>query len=194
MTSAVLLVASDTEFLSRLTAALKPYSPRLTADLAQDRTEAMALLADIEFDKLVTCLEIPRIMDGYRFLSAICNRKIAADRIVVITKQETVRDLDFLGIKNVFPEKDSQGILEAILRGIKTDAPVARQEEPPSSPVDTTKISTSLNQVMGPVGSFIFDQALARWKNRSDAGELLELIATEIGDAETASRFYQLIR
>lgn len=196
MPAAVLIVSSDPELIARLTTGLKPYASLLSIHTATSRRQALALLEGVEFQYVVSSLEIPRMSDGYLFLSQI-NKKILADKIVVLTKEDkgiAGKDLHFLGIRNIYPESDNQRILENLLQMLRP-VPAPGKKEVSAQPTEDTRIiRSSLSHVMGPVSSLIFDRAVAQLANKTDMKELEKLIAAEIGDKEQILQFYGLMR
>jgi len=193
MPATILVVKPDNNLFQQLKQKLRPHQEEFTVHSSDSRIDALEKMEEIDFDLVVSCLEIPRISDGYRFLSTIVGKKIAADKIIVVKKQKgnaADPNITFLGIKNLCTIDDIDGILGIILQD-RSVSPSAEKKVEMAIPLPLGKSATdieslrhALNNVMGPVGPMIFNNAQHSCKNSSDPEELKEKIIAEIDNEE----------
>jgi CheY-like chemotaxis protein len=198
MSMTILVVKPEAEFISRLTAMLSPYAATLSLHIVNSRKEALAALEKASFQQVVTSLKIPGVSDGYRFLSQIVNKIIEGKKIIALVDQKTdgVRSgIASFGLEHIYTADDLEGIVQIILQNSGLASPVVKHlESPLEISADEGQIRSALSQVMGPVGSLIYQNALKLWKNQEDSKELVRIIATEIGEEEQINQFYKLLR
>jgi CheY-like chemotaxis protein len=198
MSMTILVVKPEAEFISRLTAMLSPYAATLSLHIVNSRKEALAALEKGSFQQVVTSLKIPGVSDGYRFLSQIVNKIIEGKKIIALVDQKTDRvrsGIASFGLEHIYTADDLEGIVQVILQNSGLASPVVKHlESPLEISAEEGQIRSALSQVMGPVGSLIYQNALKLWKNQEDSKELVRIIATEIGEEEQINQFYKLLR
>lgn len=189
----ILVVKAEPEFVSTFNMLLAGYGKDLDISHAVGRKEAMVELQTGVFDRIITAVKIPRISDGYIFLSHIV-KTLSSPRIIVVVDEksdEVERSIHKLGIKQLFPATNVKGVLQAILE----DAGLKSVERPhQAQPFDLglltiERIKNSLNWVMGPVGKMIFDDVAKEAGNQNDLNTLVNLIVRDIGDEKKAAMF-----
>ncbi len=194
----LVVIKPEAEFISRLTTMLSPYSATLSLHFVNNRKEALATLEMTSFQQVVTSLKIPGVSDGYRFLSQIVNKKIDGKKIIALVDQKTdgVRsDIASFGLEHIYAADDLAAIVPVILQNLGLTSPVVKHlESPLEISAEEGQIRSALSQVMGPVGSLIYQSALKLCKNQDDSTELMKIIAAEIGEEEQINQFYQLLR
>jgi CheY-like chemotaxis protein len=198
MSMTILVVTPDAEFISGLTTMLSPHAAILHLHPVNNRKEALAALEKASFQQIVTSLKIPGVSDGYRFLSQIGNKVVEGKNIIVLVDKKTdgVRPgITFFGLEHIYTVDDLAGIVQVILQNSRLATPeVKNLGSSPETSADEERIRSALSQVMGPVGSLIYQNALKLWTNNDDTGELARIIAAEIGEEEQINQFYQLLR
>lgn len=190
----ILVVTAEQDFASVLNPLIVHYGTSFSLSFADGRKEAMTHLQSGIFDRIVTGLKIPRISDGYLFLSHLV-KTFAHQKITVVVDEksdEVIRSINLLGIRQIFSTSSVQEILQAILEdsgriGVskKNDA-----QERDVAHLNLEKIQTALNWVMGPVGNLIFSDVSARAKGQGGLNVLIEMIADEIADEKKIALFH----
>ncbi len=201
MSMTILVVKPEPAFFSKLTTMLSPYIATLSLHVVNNRTEALEALQTSLFQQIVTPLKIPGVNDGYRFLSQIVNKVIEAKNIVALVDQKTNRvqaGIASMGLQHIYAVDDCEGIVQVILQNAGLASPAVKEPNAstnlPETTAETGQIRKALNQVMGPVGAFIYQNALILWKNQDDSAELIRIIAAEIGEKDQIGQFYAQLR
>ena len=195
----ILVVKAEQDFVASLANLLSGYGDGFAVSIAVDRKEALNELQSGVFDRIVTSLKIPRISDGYLFLSHIVKTLTEQKIIVVVDEksEEVERSLHNLGIKQLFSVGNVKGVLQAVLE----DAGMARQATPTAmagtakvGDLSVERIQTALNKVMGPVGNMIFTDIASQVGDNKDLQRIVTLIAKEIGEEKKIALFHQHLR
>lgn len=198
MSMTILVVKPEGEFTSRLTTMLSPHAAILKVRMVNNRKEALTALEKASFEQIITSLRIPGVNDGYRFLSQIVNKAIESSKIIALVEQNTdgVRaGIAAIGLQHIYGSGDLEGIVKVILQNASRVSPTVKQDDTLSaSGADIDQIRCALSQVMGPVGSLIYRNALKLWTDQNNAAALVKLIAAEIGEAELIAQFNKLLR
>ncbi|MDK9707408.1 MAG: hypothetical protein OEL83_10195 [Desulforhopalus sp.] len=195
----VLVVTPEEAFASQLAAKLAPHAATVKLHVVASRKEAIAVLELSTFQKIITALKIPGVADGYRFLQHLATKITDKKNIIALVdqKSETVQSgIAAFGIDQSCAKNDLDTIVRMLISrtGLNaTTAPPHEKSIPLPTAGSTDEIRAVLNQVMGPVGMFIFQQAVNIWKNRDNHQELLDIIAKEIGVEEQVRQFHLLL-
>ena len=189
----ILVVKAEQEFVLAFNTLLAGYGKNLDISYAVGRKEAMIELKTGVFDRIITAVKIPRISDGYIFLSHIV-KTLSSPKIIVIVDEksdEVERSIHNLGIKKLFSASNVRGVLQTILEdaGLKTTGQPIQTQPAELGQLTIDKIKNSLSWVMGPVGNMIYNDATAQISNKSDLNILVGLIVREIGDEKKAAMF-----
>jgi hypothetical protein len=75
-----------------------------------------------------------------------------------------------------------------------TKPAVKHSNNSPEISADEERIRSALSQVMGPVSSLIYKNALKLWTNKANTSELASIIAEEIGEEEQINQFYNQLK
>ncbi|MFH0785707.1 MAG: hypothetical protein V2B20_27685 [Pseudomonadota bacterium] len=198
MSMTILVVKSEGKFTSRLTTMLSPHAATLKVHIVNSRREALAVLEKTSFEQIITSLKIPGVNDGYRFLSQIVNKVIVSNKIIALVDQniDGVRaGIAAIGLQHIYATDDLEGIVKVILQNAGLASPTVRQVDKLSATgPKSDQIRSALSQVMGPVGSLIYRNALNLWTDQNNPAELVRLIATEIGEDEQIAQFNKLLK
>ncbi len=198
MSMTILVVKPEGEFTSRLTTMLSPHAATLNVRMVNNRKEALVALEKTSFGQIITSLRIPGVNDGYRFLSQIVNKVIESNKIVALVDQNTdgVRaGIVALGLQHIYAAGDLEGIVKVILQNASAAPPTVKKADNLSvTGADVDQIRRALSQVMGPVGSLIYQNALKLCTDKNNSAELVRLIAAEIGEDEQIAQFNKLLR
>ena len=199
MPMSILVVNPETAHTSRLTALLLPYAATLSLQSVKNRKEALAALEKASFQQIITSLRIPGVSDGYRFLAQIANKALESKKIVALVDHKTdgVRaGIAAFGLEHIYVADDFEGIVKVILQNAELVSSPVKQVDSFSetTAVAAVEIRSALSRVMGPVGSLIYENALKLWVNKNDTSELVNIIATEIGEDEQINQFFNQLR
>ncbi|MFH0780640.1 MAG: hypothetical protein V2B20_01645 [Pseudomonadota bacterium] len=189
----VLVVKAEQDFASALNTLKTGYGKNFALSFVAGRKEAMTQLQTGMFDRIVTGLKIPRISDGYLFLSYIA-KTFAPQKITVVVDEksdEVMRSIKVLGIKQIFSASNVQEVLQSILEdsGLISVQKKSEVQKIDVGHLNLDKIQNALNWVMGPVGNMIFRDVSATAENQGDFSTLIDLIAEEIGDEKKVALF-----
>lgn len=189
----VLVVKAEQDFASALNTLVTGYGKNFALSFVAGRKEAMTQLQSGMFDRIVTGLKIPRISDGYLFLSHIA-KTFAHQKITVVVDErsdEVLRSINVLGIKQIFSASNVQEVLQSIIEdsGLVSVQKNSEAQKRDVGSLDVDTIKNALNWVMGPVGNMIFNDVLASAENQGDLNSLIDLIAGEIGDEKKIALF-----
>jgi CheY-like chemotaxis protein len=194
----ILVVKAEHDFVTTLASQLGGYGESFAVSSVVGRKEAINELKNGVFDRIVTALKIPRISDGYLFLSHI-GKTLAYQKVIVVVddkSDEVERSLHNLGIKQMFSAANVKGVLQSLLEdaglGQRQSMVAARVGEGGDLSIDNIK--TALSLVMGPVGNMIFNDIASRVGDSGDLQQLVSLIANEIGEEKKISLFQQHLR
>lgn len=189
----ILVVKAEKEFATTLNALIAGYGNKFKMSYVAGRKEAMSELQTNAFDWIITALKIPRISDGYLFLSHVVKTLIHKKVIVVVEEKndEVLRSINILGVKQLFPATNVGAVLQTILEdsGISDVSKESDIKDIGVSRLSSEKIKTALNKVMGPVGTLIFNDAAEEMDNSDDLNRLVHLIIREIGEEKKISLF-----
>lgn len=194
----VLFVKSEMNIINRFKDMIASYKNVFDVSYAGSAKDAISHLEQKPFDNIVTGLEIPKLSEGFLFLSRVREKKIRGSQIIVIANditQSLKQSMDSMGIVNLFKKADLDNVLRLLLRlnNIDTASGKNNQDGGSITRIDMEKVKKSLNHVMGPVGSIIFDDVNSRWKNQNNPQELIELIKSEIGEHRKFQLFMENI-
>ena len=189
----ILVVKAEQDFVSTLNALITGYSKDLDISFVAGRKEAMLELKNGVFDRIVTALKIPRISDGYLFLSHVV-KTFTHQRVIVVVDEindEVMRSINVLGVKQLFSASNAKGILQTILEdsGLIVVEKKSSTKDLDVGQVSLDKIKIALNWVMGPVGNMIYSDAVASAGNQNDLSRIIDLIAGEIGEEKKIALF-----
>ncbi len=189
----ILVVKAEQDFVSTLNALITGYSKDLDISFVAGRKEAMLELKGGVFDRIVTALKIPRISDGYLFLSHVV-KTFTHQRVIVVVDEindEVMRSIHVLGVKQLFSASNAKGVLQAILEdsGLIAVERKSGTEDMDVGQVTLDKIKIALNWVMGPVGNMIFSDVVATVGNQNDFSRIINLISGEIGEEKKIALF-----
>jgi hypothetical protein len=189
----VLVVKAEQDFASALNTLITGYGKNFALSFVAGRKEAMTQLQAGMFDRIVTGLKIPRISDGYLFLSYIA-KTFAHQKITVVVDEksdEVMRSIKVLGIKQIFSASNVQEVLQSILEdsGLISVQKKSEVQKIDVGHLNLDNIQNALNWVMGPVGNMIFSDVSATAENQGDFSTLIDLIAEEIGDEKKVALF-----
>ncbi|MBU1566916.1 MAG: hypothetical protein KJ630_14990 [Proteobacteria bacterium] len=194
----ILVVKAEQEFVSTLNTLITSYNNDLSFSFVAGRKEAMLELQKGMYDRIVTALKIPRISDGYLFLSYIVKTLTCPQIIVVVDEKndEVMRSINVLGIKKLFSASNVKGVLQAILEdsGLIDVQTKSELKDLDVAHLSVDRIKNSLNWVMGPVGNMIYCDAAASLKNQNDLSTLINLISGEIGEEKKIALFRDHLR
>ncbi len=189
----ILVVKAEQDFVSTLNALITGYSKDLDFSFVAGRKEAMLELKNGVFDRIVTALKIPRISDGYLFLSHAV-KTFTQQRVIVVVDEindEVMRSINVLGVKQLFSAANAKGVLQAILEdsGLIVVERKSSTKDMDVGQVSVDKIKIALNWVMGPVGNMIYSDVVATVGNQNDLSRIINLIAGEIGEEKKIALF-----
>ncbi|GEM_PF-5698237 len=192
----VLIVTSDTHFITQLNKVLTPFETKIELTFINTRIEALEILKTATFDFIITAIKIPRVTDGYRFLSQIVDKTIKANKILILVDNnpdEVRKSVKTLGITLIFSILNIEEISKAIIRSSGISSSQDNKEALGLEKVthDHEKIIIALNLVMGPVGRIIYKKAINAIQEQSNTDELIQSIAFEINDEEKIALFYE---
>lgn len=194
----ILVVKAEQEFVSTLNGLITSYSKDLEISFVAGRKEAMLELQKGMFDRIVTALKIPRISDGYLFLSYIVKTLTNQKVMVVVDEKndEVLRSINILGVKQLFSASNVKGVLQAILEDSGL-IDVQRKSDTKAldiSQLNLDRIKIAVNRVMGPVGNMIYSDATASLGNQNDLSMLIDLISREIGEEKKVALFHDHLK
>lgn len=189
----ILVVKAEQEFVATLKSLIIGYKNDFDISFVAGRKEAMTELNAGVFDRIVTPLNIPRISDGYLFLTHIV-KTLTSKKVIVLVdgkSNEVERSINTLGIKHLFSASNVKGVFQALLEdaGLKTVQNAGESEPFDVGRLTVDMIKTSLNLVMGPVGNMIFIEAATKVANPNDIKSLINTIVNEIGDKKKIALF-----
>ncbi len=203
MYQTVLSVHNDVPFFNYVTEAVQQQSLDIELLTANDRLEALDLLDCNEtIDWLAMSLAIPRISDGYLLLAKIANKQFPFpnEKIAVFVNECTDKvasSIEMHGVENIYAITELKNFFDTI-GGSDSDEKEGgnnvKETESTASVDDVEKIQTALNQVMGPVGRFIFEKWCTSLEDLCQPAELVENIVKEIGNKEQIEQFYKALQ
>lgn len=196
MSFKVLFVESDMDIVSGFKEEISDYADQFDIRYAGTREEALSLIDQLDFSKVITGLKIPRISQGYYFLSEIVNKKIEGQHIIIIVDKIDVMvksSIHAMEIANLFSKTELTGVVQILLAsaGLTASGDQKKSETFAGGKINLENIKTSLNIVMGPVGDIIFKDVCNRWTNQNNPQELINLIKTEIKDTNKIGLFLE---
>ncbi|PIE43909.1 MAG: hypothetical protein CSA50_02835 [Gammaproteobacteria bacterium] len=201
MSQTILIVNNDPSFLKKAKELTRKNAFDIDIVSATDRFSALNMLkgdiplgySPIEF--LFTTLAIPRVADGYLLIAKAAKKLLPSKNIFVFVNELTdqvLYSVRLQGVERIHQITEFDSILRQI-GGTSVRAPVS-EERPIVGGNDVQKIQAVLNEVMGPVGSFIFDKCFDSEKHLDDTSSLIDSIIREIGDNEQVRQFQELLR
>jgi len=197
MSTTVLVVNPASAFLGQLSERLAVLHTQIGFKVAANRLEAMEDLGKSSYQFLITSLKIPRLSDGYRFLAQVAGKMIDADKMLVLVDEKTggvTTSLTGIGLQHIATPKEYDEIAHIVVHRLGLAVPVGKPVTATTLTSEETEwIRKALNQVMGPVGSRIFEKALSLWGNTGAPEELIAIIAGEIGEEELIDQFQALL-
>jgi DNA-binding NtrC family response regulator len=194
MSCRVLVVTSEIDLASRLNKLLSDHKSSFEFTLVENRKEATAVLSQESFELVITSLKIPRITDGYLFLTQLVDTDINSKKVIVVDEKtdSVITSIKSRGVAHIYLANDLKIVKKALIEETgKTSSNDEVQETITDATFDLEKIKTVLNNVMGPVGKMIFTDVVGRWQDHDDLSELLQLIKTEINDQEKIDLFQE---
>ncbi len=188
MSQSVLIINNDPSFIAKTAEILLRKVPDMQIAAASNRDEAIALLQkDKTIDTIIMPLSIPRVADGYIFLAKVANKLIPSKNIVVLAQkinEQIEHSVKMYGIEHLYTTAEMNIVAQEFRFG------TFEKKQLPG--FDTRKVQEALNEVMGPIGPFIFEKSYKFCKSANDITLLVEKIIDEIGDREKAMQFYRL--
>lgn len=194
MAITVLVVHPQPTFLPQLRKKLAIYQTEIDFTIVDSRLTALTAMQRSPYQFLITSLKIPRLSDGYRFLSQVAGKEIDTHKILAIVDEKTSgvnASLTSLGIHHLAAVTDIDEMVGTMAPNL--GSPLATTPRAADRPSDispsTEKMQRALNQVMGPAGSIIFRKVLPRWNHTESLEDLAKIIAREIGEGELSDQF-----
>ena len=194
MSFRVLVVKSEIYLASELEDLLSDYSKAFDFTFVENRKEAVTILKQESFDRVVTALQIPRISDGYLFLSQLVDKHLKSENIIVVVDEKTdnvITSINSRGVVHIYSATSLESVVKVLVKAVGTTSSVNKKMQGSIAAVnyDLEKVKTELNYVMGPVGNMIFTDVVNRWQDHNNLSELLNLIQIEINDKEKIELF-----
>ncbi len=203
MSQTILIVNSDPSFIKSAAERTRKNARDINIVSATNRSSAIDILKGVTpvkyapIDFLFMTLAIPRVTDGYLLIAKVAKTLLPSKNIFVFVNKLTdqVRhSVRLQGVERI--HEISQ--FDSILRQMSgSSVRIATPKKTPSSigsSNDVQKIQAVLNEVMGPVGSFIFEKCFDSDMHRNDTALLIDSIIKEIGGGKQAVQFKKLLR
>ncbi|PID43061.1 MAG: hypothetical protein CSB48_07110 [Proteobacteria bacterium] len=195
MPPTVLIVNNDLSFLDSATKLVRQESLGIEIVSATNRLNAMDILkGGASVDYLLMTFAIPRLSDGYLLFAKVAEKLIPTKNIFVFVNELTAQisySARMHGVERLYEIGEFDRILKELS---DTTAPEKLVNEPASYTNDPEKIQAALNEVMGPIGSFIFEQCSGAGKHTDDTSLLIANIAKELGSRDLVEQFQKLLR
>jgi len=200
MSAKILVVTPEMDFCKQLQTAINERRENMELSFVPGRQEALQRLRQHTFDRVITGLKIPRVSDGYLFLTHL-TKTVTEEKIIVISEDpnpELQRSIGGLGIEALLYMNDIPRILSGLLKSATKTADDAKTEgltqATAAGNYDAAKIMATINWVMGPVGKMIYDDAMEELADKNDLDQLLARIAEEIDDPSKIELFYNKLK
>jgi hypothetical protein len=197
MSITVLIINPEPVFFLELTGKLAAYKTKVDFNAVNNRMEALAAMEKSSFQFIITSLKIPRLSDGYRFLSQITGKLMDAEKILALVDKKTsgvTASLTSLGLHHISEVDDVDHVVRIVGPSLGLVVPAIKTPvEQKATSVETQQIRKALNQVMGPVGTKIYSKVVPLWGDTNNSAELIKIIAEEIGEEELIDQFYALL-
>ncbi len=190
MSNSILFVNQDPFFLYEMETVLRCELAECEVIAAKDRDSAYKILAERSGDirYMVMSLMLPRVADGYMLLSEVSGKFIAGRKIAVLAQKVTEQvehSVRLHGVEHLYSTYDLDKVLLKLHRSLF--------EPLHNLNVDSKQIKAALTEVVGPIGSFIYDECCETGYGMSNASLLIENIMERLDDKERAAKFYALL-
>lgn len=192
MSQTILIVNNDPSLLDNAKEIIRQNSLKIEILTENNRLSALERLKkNKNIDYLAMTLTIPRITDGYILLAKVADKIFPSKKIFVFTKEITSKvicSVKMHKVDNIYKITEIRSFFEKISSNENITREIGIYND------DIKIITEALNQVMGPVGHFIFEKCYSPEENIYQKNSLIEKIAKEIGNKEQIEDFYKLLR
>jgi DNA-binding NtrC family response regulator len=113
MSCRVLVVTSEIDLASRLNKLLSDHKSSFEFTLVENRKEATAVLSQESFELVITSLKIPRITDGYLFLTRLVDTEINSKKVIVVVDEKTdsvITSIKSRGVAHIYLVNDLKSV------------------------------------------------------------------------------------
>jgi CheY-like chemotaxis protein len=163
MSLKILIVKSENDFFSQLNDLFTSRGEKFDVTCVSNRKEAITALQETTFDRIITALKIPRISDGYIFLSHVL-KILGNDKVFVVVDEKSdqiMRSMNHVGAKHLYSASNVKDFLSVLAPTDRTGSPVvagksANDLSPDAITEDVEKVKDDLGLVTGPSGGMYF--------------------------------------